>query len=56
MRALQVYMVDMIATEYEAKCSALNVVDFLMLVGSVAADTKATKGNADAQHHSNESR
>lgn len=26
MRALQVYMVDMIATEYEAKCSALNVV------------------------------
>ncbi|HED5666433.1 TPA: hypothetical protein SCS24_001201 [Enterobacter kobei] len=43
MRALQVYMVDMIATEYEAKCSALNVVVFLMLVGSVAADTKATK-------------
>ena len=27
MRALQVYMVDMIATEYEAKCSALNVVE-----------------------------
>lgn len=26
MRALQVYMVDMIATEYEARCSALNVV------------------------------
>ncbi|EIQ2250083.1 hypothetical protein Q2Q11_001066 [Escherichia coli] len=26
MRALQVCMVDMIATEYEAKCSALNVV------------------------------
>lgn len=51
MRALQVYMVDMIATEYEAKCSALNVVVFLMLVGSVEADTKATKGNADAQHH-----
>lgn len=51
MRALRVYMVDMIATEYEAKCSALNVVVFLMLVGSVAADTKATKGNADAQHH-----
>ena len=51
MRALQVYMVDMIATEYEAKCSALNVVVFLMLVGSVAADTKATKGNADARHH-----
>ncbi|MCI1184667.1 hypothetical protein J4Y49_07275 [Escherichia coli] len=43
MRALQVYMVDMIATEYEAKCSALNVVVFLMLVGSVAEDTKATK-------------
>lgn len=43
MRALQVYMVDMIATEYEAKCSSLNVVVFLMLVGSVAADTKATK-------------
>ena len=32
-------------------CSALSVVVFLMLVGSVAADTKATKGNADAQHH-----
>lgn len=31
--------------------SALSVVVFLMLVGSVAADTKATKGNADAQHH-----
>ncbi|EMD0904366.1 hypothetical protein ABNK34_004631 [Klebsiella pneumoniae] len=31
--------------------STLNVVGFLMLVGSVAADTKATKGNADAQHH-----
>lgn len=31
--------------------SALFVVVFLMLVGSVAADTKATKGNADAQHH-----
>jgi hypothetical protein len=30
---------------------ALSVVVFLMLVGSVAADTKATKGNADAQHH-----
>nr|EKX7961820.1 hypothetical protein [Klebsiella pneumoniae] len=30
--------------------SALSVVVFLMLVGSVAADTKATKGNADAQH------
>ena len=25
-RALQVYMVDLIATEYEAKCSALIVV------------------------------
>lgn len=36
-------MVDIIATEYEAKCSALSVVVFLMLVGSVAADTKATK-------------
>lgn len=42
-RALQVYMVDFIATEYEAKCSALIVVVFPMLVGSVAADTKATK-------------
>ena len=31
--------------------SALSVVVFQMLVGSVAADTKATKGNADAQHH-----
>ena len=50
-RALQVYMVDLIATEYEAKCSALIVVVLPMLVGSVAADTKATKGNADAQHH-----
>jgi hypothetical protein len=25
-RALQVYMVDIIATEYEAKCSVLSVV------------------------------
>ena len=49
--ALQVYMVDIIATEYEAKCSAIIVLVFQMLVGSVAADTKATKGNADAQHH-----
>lgn len=36
-------MVDLIATEYEAKCSAISVVVFQMLVGSVAADTKATK-------------
>lgn len=36
-------MVDLIATEYEAKCSALSVVVFQMLVGSVAADAKATK-------------
>lgn len=33
------------------ECSALSVVVFLMLVGSVAADTKATKGNAYAEHH-----
>ena len=36
---------------FESLLSALSVVVFLMLVGSVAADTKATKGNADAQHH-----
>ncbi len=50
MRAFQV--VGLPLCEFTRKDgSALSVVVFLMLVGSVAADTKATKGNADAQHH-----
>lgn len=44
MRALHFgWVIELIQRQDKHKCSALNVVVFLMLVGSVAADTKATK-------------